>query len=516
MKKHDANMLKLMVRGAGLIFLGTIFAYLFNFAYRIIVSRYLGPDDYGLLAMGLMVLNIGSIFAFLGLREGIIRYVAYFKGQKRIAEAKGTFYSSLKLTFVISIVVSMLLLLFSGFISNTLFNAPTFKPVLIVFAALLPMFVILGLFGSLFLALKKPGYKELVTTIVPNLAKLILVIIFILLGGAVLQVSLAYLLAIALSVFLAFLLYHYNIRTALFHKVRPVYDYKGLLAFSIPLFFSGVFIRVLGWADTFFLGIFRTTADVGVYNIVFALAASLGMFLTSFGQMFYPLASEMLAKKKHAAIGKLFGTIIRWIFMVTFPIFLLMFFFSKEIIKILFGKEYISGALVLVILLSAYFVNIITGPGAHALRTFGKVKFLLYINLITGGLNMILNVVLISKYGLTGAAIATAISIVLREVIIFVKVKSLICFSYSLKCYFKCIASAIIPMGVVYFILRTFFHPYSLIELAISLVCVGVIYACLLLLFKTFNKADLMIMLSIEKKLGLNLEFIKKILRRFI
>jgi len=517
MKYNQNNILKSIVRGAGIIFFGTMFAYLTNFVYRLIISRYLGPADYGLIALGQMILNIGLIFAMFGLEEGIIRYVAYYKGQKKLAEVKGILYSALKISLPIAIIICVSLIFFSNIISNRLFNNPKFQLVLIVFSVILPLNVSLRLICSFFLALKKVEYSELILDIFRNISNLIFVFIVVILGGTIFHISISYLLATLFSFLIALFLLKYKIFPKIFvKKFKPFYDYKNLLSFSIPLLFTGIFLRVMGWADTFFLGIFKTASDVGIYNVAFPLAAAMGIFLISFGQIFYPLCSELLAKKKYFEIGKSFEVIIRWIFMITFPIFLLILFFPKDILNFLFGKEYIGGYIALVILISAYFINVITGPGIHTLKSFKKLKFVLNLNIIVVVLNVILNIILIPKYAINGAAIATAISIVLREIIIFLKVKSLIKFSYNIKNYLKYILSAIIPLIAVYLIMITFFRPYSIFKLVGALFVFSVLYLFFLLIFKSFDKEDLMIMLTIEKRLGLNLKFIKKIISKFI
>jgi len=516
MSKDKNKTLKTIVRGAGIIFLGSIFAYFANFVYRLIVSRYLGPADYGLISLGQMVLNISMIFAVFGLREGLIRFGAYYKGKENFSGLKGTFYSTIKITLPISIVISILLIIFSDFISNNIFKTTEFKPVLIVFAAVIPLFVVVKLIGALFLALSQPEYKEIIVNVSTNVINLILVAAVVFLGGSVFHVSLSYLIAIVLGLGLGLILYQHKVHKKIFSEIKPRYNYNKLLKFSLPLLFVGIFIKIMGWADTFFLGVFKSTTEVGIYNVAFPLAAAMGMFLTSFGQIYFPLTSELIAKRKYSHVSSSFEVIVRWIFLISFPAFLLMLVFPKDIIKICFGKEYIAGATALVILIVGYFINVIVGPANQLLKSMNKTKFIFYLNLIVVCMNIVLNIILIPKYGVNGAAIATALSLAIRQIAILLRAKSLIKIKYELSYFVKYIISGCFALFVVYYMLRNFFAPYNLIELLFGLCVFGVLYGSLLLVLRSFSKEDLHIMLAIEKRLGLNLEFIKKLMRKFI
>ena len=517
MSKSDHKILKQIVRGAGIIFLGTFFAYFANFLYKLIIARYLGPADYGLISLGQTILNFALVLAVCGLNSGVIHYVAYFRGQKAFAKVKGTFYSALKISMFAGILLSVLLIILSGFISENIFHTPKFQPILIVFALVLPFHVFLRLLGALFLALKKAEYRELTRTVAKNVLNLVLVSILIFFGRGVFDISLAFLVAVFASALLGFLLYRYKLFPKFFAKKKlPVYNYRMLLSFSVPLLFVGFFFNMVGWSDNFFIGYFGSPADVGVYNAAFLLAAAMGMFMSSFGLIFYPISSELLARKKNVKISKTFNAILRWIFLVLLPIFLLLLFFPRSILQILYGKEYAVAAPALMIVSCAFFFNVLTGPGIRILQSFKKIRFIFVVNLFVFLLNLFLNLILIPLWGIIGAAIATAISMILRELILFLKAKSLINFSFQYLVYVKCILSGLISLGLLLHFSDLFKKPYSLIEFLLFLLFFGCVYLFILIIFKFFNKHDILILSAIKRKLGLNSTFLNKFINKFL
>ncbi|MBW2985801.1 flippase [Candidatus Woesearchaeota archaeon] len=516
MSKEKHQLLKQVVRGAGIIFVGTFLAYILNFVYRIVLTRYLGPSDYGLIALGQMVLSLGLIISLFGVKEGLMRYVAFYRGKADPSRIKGIFWAAVRIGFPIALVMTVLLVIFSKQIAIGWFHTEKFIPVLKIFALALPIYVLFRLVNSFFLAYKKPEYKQLVENIFTYAINLILVGIIVVLGGTVLQISWAYLISILAAVLLGFILLQWKVFPVfgMVHKTK--YEYKKLIKFSAPLFFSGIFLNIMGWGDTFLLGIFKTAADVGVYNAVLPLMAILGVFLTAFSQIFYPIASESIGKNRHVWLGEVFAVIKRWIFVLTFPVFLIVLFFPSVVLKTLFGKAYVGGSAALVVLLVAYFINVINGPTDPVLKAFKKTKFIFCTNLVAVILNIVLNMILIPKYGIIGAAVATSTFVILREFVFFFKVRSMIGFSHDLKLYLKYVLSAVLPLCLSYAVLTKFFRPYSLLELLVTLALFCAVYLGLLLLLKSFNKEDLMILVAIERKSGLNLNFAKKIIKRFV
>ena len=79
-----------VARGAGIIFLGAFVLYIFRFCYKLLVSRYLGPEDFGLFSLGLMIVNISSLLATVGLNNGIVKFIAHYNGLGDKERVKGT------------------------------------------------------------------------------------------------------------------------------------------------------------------------------------------------------------------------------------------------------------------------------------------------------------------------------------------------------------------------------------------------------------------------------------------
>lgn len=513
--EDQANLLKQITKGAGIMFFSVFVLYIIEFLSKLIVSRYLGPADYGLIALGYAVLNVGIVFSLLGLNEGISRYLPHFLERNEPNKIKGTILAAIKISLLISLIICSILIIFSKEISIGIFHSEKFIPILIVFSLTIPFFVLIMLFNSFVLSFKKPEYNLWGYTLGKHFINLILVIIFIYLGASILQISLIYLFTTILSVILFLFFIQKKIFPFLISKLPAEYDYKSLFKFSWPLFLSGFFSIVFGWMDTIFLGFLKTNYEVGVYNIALPLAAAQCMFLTMFSRIFYPIMVQLHTRKDYEGISKLYSIVLRWIFAFSFPFFLLLILFPKRILSLLYGSEYVVGSTVLVILAIAYFIETMMGPTAEALMTFNKTRFIMLLNIATSILNITLSLLLIPFYGIEGAAFSTGISLIFRKIIMIIKLRNKINFFNEFKYIVKYFSAGIFSISLVYLVLNMI-GSYGIILLLSSFVFFILIYFILLLFLKAFSKEDLMIMNAIEKKLGLNLNLLKKFMGKFV
>ena len=74
--------LKAIAKGTGLVFIGTVLGTLLGLILRVIVVRYITPSEFGLLSLGLVIVNILITISCLGFRNGVPRYISYALGQK--------------------------------------------------------------------------------------------------------------------------------------------------------------------------------------------------------------------------------------------------------------------------------------------------------------------------------------------------------------------------------------------------------------------------------------------------
>jgi len=498
-KKQD-KMLNSLAKGASFIFLNSIIFYILRFFYKIIISRYLGPSDLGLLSLALMVFGVSTTLSLVGLNNGIIKYVSHYHGLLDHKRILGTIRGCLKISLVTSIITAFIVIIFSKFISNNIFHTPKLQPLLIIFAICIPLLNQTKLISKTFTAFKKPEINILTASFGREVSLLIFVSIAIFFGGNILNISIMYTLSFITSLILSLIILQKKIFPFI-TKAKAKYEYKGLLKYSLPLFLSAAFVEILGWADTFFIGIFLDTYNVGIYNIALSLATSLNIFLGTFAKISFPIISELKANNNRNQINNIFRTASRWGFLLSLPFFLLAIILPSQIISITFGGDYAAGSTAFSILIIAFFLNVITGPTTEVIKSFSKVNIIFWTSIFTAIFNIILNISLIPSFGLIGAALATTLSFSGREIFLFFYTKRLLNMRYNKKIYLKYLLCTIFPSFLVIFFSIKSKNSTNIFQLGIIAFCFLSLYLISIILTKSITKQDIEIITKFKKKI---------------
>ena len=492
-----------IVKGAGIIIIGAVIGTGLRFISKIIVARNITQTEYGIYSLALVVFNIFVTLSLLGLPEGITRQVSYHRDK-----VKEITSSSLLIASVSGIVFSAILYLSSGVISLRVFGNPGLTQPLRIFSVAIPFSVLMGVLISLFRGFGRAD----VNVVFQDFLRRIIFILFLfgaIIGGFSFErVIYAYTFSVIITC-TALIIYSL--------KSIPVTKKFGftteLLLFSVPLLITIVLNTVMNWTDTLMLGCFKTPDVVGLYNAASPLANFIPIFLTSAAFMYNPIASQLYSENKIYELKRVYQVITKWIFSATLPVFLVMFLFPEFVLNLIFGTNYIPAAFALKILILGLMFHVIMGLNGLSLIVLGKTNFVMYIALIGAIANVTLNIALIPFLGINGAAIASAASYISVNILASVRLYQISGIHPFTKNYIKPIFISLLLLTFIYLIPPPI---DNLLILLIFLVLYLFGYIILLLLTKSFDREDIDLLLAIERRVGLNLKLIKKILKRFV
>jgi O-antigen/teichoic acid export membrane protein len=192
---------------------------------------------------------------------------------------------------------------------------------------------------------------------------------------------------------------------------------REIFGFSIPLLASDVVMVLRSSLTVVFLEILRNTDEVADYRAVVPLAVQNLFVATSFRFIFTPGASRLFARGDSRALNELYWQTAVWIAILSFPLFALCVGFGEPVTVLLFGEQYRSAGIVLSILCIGYYVNGSMGFNSLLLRVFGRVRYMVTVDLATGAVSLVATLLLINAYGAVGAAIGTTISFVMQNLL---------------------------------------------------------------------------------------------------
>jgi len=494
------NSLKIVAKGTGIGFLGVIFSKVFGYLYRLIVAR-VGIEQYGLISIGIALYAILTTISTLGMSNGILRFVSYYREKNEPNKIKGTILSSLKLVTPTGLVLAIILFVFSKPIAVNLFHDPNLSMIFKLFAIAIPFSAIRDIFLNVSKAYHKVQHEVYAKNILENLSKVILTFLLIYFGLNIFGASLAYTISIFLSLVLAYYLCEKKVFSIFKKSLKPVYMYKELLSFSFPMLFSGMINSIIGWTDILMLGFFKTSSEVGIYNVALPTAQLLYIAPLSLTAIFIPVLTNTHAKENKEDFKNLYKATTKWIFLMNLAMVALFFLSGDIIIKVLFGSKYITANSALLILGVSFFLAYLATNSNSVLVVLKKTKLILFNVIIGMILNIVLNFYLIPLKGLIGAAIATGISMTTIAILSFAETfyyTKAIPFNFS---YLKILFSILVAYFVTSYLTRFVSFLPSPVILVISSFIIIISYIALLFLTKSFEKEDITILRVIRRRL---------------
>jgi O-antigen/teichoic acid export membrane protein len=510
---------KTIVRAAGISFIGSIISKFLTLLYRVLIARYFGPEAYGLFSLVKAVIGSAATFGEMGLRTGIQRYISYYRSKGDQERTKGTIFYSLLISGSISVIVIGILLGFSSFISNSLFNNSSMRDFLIVMSLGLPFYVMFQIVSAGLLGFKAIRYQVYTEKIFWNLMSLITIIFFTSIGIGIIGIAWSYTISIGLTLLLA--VYYFQTRIFPFLKsdIKAVNVSRELLSFSTPLLFhgliSGLFISNV---NILLIGYFLDSASVGVYDAAFPIARILGLFPSSLAVIFFPMITGFYAEGRIDKVKNVSEKIVDWTFFSTLPLLIPIIFYPDIILSIIFGAEYSSGAFSLVVLSLGVFIRIFTSRHMYLLGMVEKTRVIFSVTVFTGIGNVFINWILIPILGINGAALSFFSTIFVQFILIFYfsyRYTKIIPYSYKL---IKVTGISIITFFIIATLGSTLLNNMVYNKLVFVSLMIGYfgLYSVGLLVSKVLDKEDIEILMVIEKRSGIKSDYLRNIIKKFI
>jgi len=420
-KSGKSGATKRQLRGSSLLLVGRLLSKGVNFAVQVLIVRYLAKSDYGAFAYALSVVAIGETIATFGLDRAVTRFAPIYQERDDYDKMFGTLAMVVGTIFALGTVMVLLFYGLQGSLGRQLINDDQARTLLLILVFLAPVQAFDTVINGMFAVFSKPTAIFLRKYVFGPGLKLMVVVLLIAGGSNVEFLAAGYLAAgvLAVLVFSVVLLRTFK-EQHLWEKLNLKtmrIPYREVLAFTVPLLASDLVYVVMGSVDAVLLEHYQGTVDVAALRAVQPTARLNQIVLASFALLFTPVAARMFARKDRRGINDLYWQNAVWIAVVSFPLFALTFSLAEPITLLLFGTRYAQSAVILALLSFAYYFNAALGQNGLTLKVYGKVRYIVIIDVFVALLNLGLNLLLIPRYGALGAAIGTTITLVIFNVL---------------------------------------------------------------------------------------------------
>lgn len=489
-------------KGGGIIFVGTLFDYGMRFVIGIVLARSLGSEQFGLYSLALTVATLAGGVALLGLVSALVRYISLFVSQGDAERVWGTLQIGIGLPMVLSVLMAIGVYAGAGPIAERLFHEPRLASLFRLVSLMIPLLTLLNVAAAATRGFKKMQYTAIAQHISRPAIKLVLLAMLVITGLTAAKALAAHVLSVLIASVM--LLYFLNSLFPLKRSPRTARrDGWEIFKFTLPIYFSYLIRTFRKNIQTLFLGALHTIASVGVFTVVSQVNLVGTMFHDSIVTSSMPIVSELHGRGERERLAGFYQTMTKWTFTLNLPLFLIVLSFPGPILSV-FGEDFVEGALALIILACGSLIDVGTGICGVVLNMTGHTPMSLLNTIVLSFLTVALNLLLIPRWGLTGAAVAAFASTGVVNLMRLLEVLFLLrLVPYNVR-FVKPIVAGLAGLAVAW-VTRHLFHVEAhLVFVAINMVVLLAVYLGMLLLLGLSDE-DRLVLSRIGKSLGIKL-----------
>jgi len=398
------NTVQRIAKNTIVLLIANIISKTISFFYVMYIARYLGAEGFGILSFALAFTGIFGVFTDFGLEPLTVREVAR---DKSLAPKYLANISIMKI-FLVSITFALI-----AVVINLLgYPEQTIKVVYLITLSLI-FRAFAGVFYSILQAYEKMEYQSL-GQILDSALMLLGVVVAIKKDFGVIGFAFLYFIVkiIILGYNIIILKWKFGDLVVEWSKLKMKIDWnfwKLTIKEALPFGLSITFVAIFYWIDSVMLSFMKGDEVVGWYNASYRLVLFLLFIPNAFIAAIYPIMSKFYITSQNylrLSLEKSF----KYLTILGVPIGVGTTLLAKKFILMIFGLEYTNSIIALQILIWSSVFIFASQPFGNLLNCLNKQSIVTKITGICVVLNVTLNLILIPKYSLTGASIATVLT----------------------------------------------------------------------------------------------------------
>lgn len=409
-------------------------------ALVVYAARFLGAEGYGEFSFAFAFASLLMIFSGVGLPAIVTRE---FAGEEK---SKEEFYSILSLKILLAVLTFILILLALFF---TVSDKDTQRTIMaLTFFLLINSFI--GIFHSFFHARQKMEYEAWLE-VLQSLMIMGFGLFVLFRFPSAENLGYAHFISALAALIFVLLFFHFKI-----FPLRIKWDFlvwKKFLIMSWPLALIGLFGMIYSYIDSVMLGYLGMIAETGWYNAAYRIVTASLVSMGLVGAAFYPALSKF-SKESKEKFQKAWDYEVEIMIMLAVPLMVGGVVLAPSIIYSFYPFDFSPAILAFQILILTAGIIFLYRPFYDALIVLNQQEKTFWITVSGAAINIVLNLILIPKYSLYGAAAATlATHLFVLFVIIFLT-KRLTFIQLPLLRIFLTFSVSAVSAGLMYFSIK--------------------------------------------------------------
>ncbi len=390
---------RIVLKNVGVTFFGDILGSVLSLALVFAIARYLGDVGLGKYSFALAFSSMFILFSDLGTNVLVIKDVS-------VDKSKAEKYARNMLT------LKLLLggLCFSASVVAIIFSGAPFETVSLVIIASIAMFFnyFCYLFRALFQAFEIFEF-DAATKLFEKIMTSGFGLFVLWLGFGVEAVLATQVVSFTLFFLVSFFLVNWKVV-----PLRFGFDWKfmvNILKLSLPFWLTTLFIYIYARIDIVMLSFITTDfAQVGWYSAAYKLIEALSFIQVGVISAVFPIFSQLYAAKKKEALKEFFSKAFYYLFMIALPLTVGGIMLADRIILFVYGAGFSQAVLSLQILFIALFFIFMNFVMGYLLNASNRGYQFTAVVLFAAVLNILVNLVVLPRFGYIGASWTTVLS----------------------------------------------------------------------------------------------------------
>lgn len=406
-------------RGAGYTLVIKVAGLALAFGLQLLLARLLGVGVYGQYIYVFTWITVLAVLGKLGFDTASLRFISEYSAQEKWGLVRSFVRCGSQITIFTSLVISVIAASMIGFFFDDI-GADVGQAFLVGFV-LLPIVVLLQVYSAHLQALKHVVLAQIPSAILrPIMLTLGILMAIGLYGG---QLSASDVMVVEIVVFVAIAVFVWWLYHAKVPHGVVCSDYRlgQWLRSSVTfLLLSGLYTLQVR-TDVLMIGVLAGTSEAGVYSVATRVAESLLLGLAAVNMIAAPMIAQLFSQGRMTELQEVVHFAAKASFAFSVPVAIVLILFGESVLGI-FGLSFTAGYWPMVVLIVGQLVNALAGSVVFIMTMTGHEKFAAAMLGFSTLLNIVLNIILIPLYGITGAAIATAVTTVIWNMALFVAV----------------------------------------------------------------------------------------------
>jgi len=421
-QRSDSN-IREVARGGLINTAGSAVGAVATFALLMLVVRGAGVDRGGLYFQALALVSGASILCSLGGAMAVTRSIAQVR-RGHGADVSAAVWTAVVPVTVFSLAVTVLGYVASGSLARHLTSAPHQAALHDLLAGMMlavPFVVLTRVFTAVSRAVDEPAPGAWYDFGGQPVLRVVAVLLVLSLGSG--DRALAWSItgpAMACAVLSAAHAFGSLDRAGMQCSRRPTWEWskaRGFLAFGLPRGLEEVVQASSIWLLTLLVGAVSGPAQAATYASLTRLTMGTGMVLQSVTTGMLPRLSAAFSRHEHREVEHLFQSTTRWLVVLSLPMCVLLFLYPSALLAVA-SPDLPGGRVGLQILALGALVNVATGAVGGVVLMAGRSTVNLTVAVVCVVVMVISAMVLVPRYGASGAAAAWALSMVIQNALL--------------------------------------------------------------------------------------------------